>query len=529
MSNVVRSAHYFANKEEFIAAGGAPSYGIGPVFIGGEQRWCNGKGLSPSVSKSIKPVLVCIGDSINAGQNAIDTSFVASGSGNVGVISSFDLGVVPKSTIYLSGFAQNEWNGMKTVETWDGAQTITFKNEKTLSASPSSASGMSPNALADDLPNLRGFLHNFNNSIGKPFKIYNRAVSGTTSDFTLAKFVIDVLSLNPSVIYDNVGMNDVNSGTVTEAGTIANITAMATLANSLGIQYWRAEITPINETGSAYTLAKKQQILRINQKLKLLAAQLPNFILIPANAALTDKTTGNAVAAYFDDPTGIHPNSGGMNQIYKLLLATFSNIYPAINRLVTDGLSVYNYDNTSRQAVRNPLCNGSASAVGTGTTGTMPTNFGVFWLNRAGTGVAAVSTVARSDGYGFDVQAVLSGASNDNDMLAIRPTVDLSAFSNGDIVQMSFSLSRSGVSLLRAVGISLFHSSTWMTVMNTNGDPGTNFFGLNDDVTNLPIISEPFVWGAWSSVINCLQILAITRANAVGAIKVGRISLEKIG
>jgi lysophospholipase L1-like esterase len=499
----------------------------------GDLLWDSGSNISNTSSWSgeflNKPVLVVIGDSINAGQNYIDSAVTLSGSGNIGTIGTFGGNTVPGQTIFISGVAQEEWNGEKIVATYDSAtSTITFINSMTLTASPTAKAGMAINVLVDNFTNQRAFLHNFNAAIGNYYDIRNRAVSGTTSAETLANFSEHVLSLNPAVIYDNCGINDVNSGTVAEADTIANITAMADLAASNGIKYWRAEITPILETGSSYSLAKKKQILRINQAIRRLADIYPNFVLIPANAALTNKSTGNGVTSYWSDATGIHPNSNGMHQIYKLLLATFSSQYPVASPLITDGNLSYNYDNASKQAVRNPLMLGTQAASGTGVSGNIPTNCSAGWDTRAGTGTVTFSVANRSDGYGQNIVALIGGTTNDNDRIFIRPTIDKAAFVNGDIVRFSMSCKRTGAANLRAVQIGLFNSSTYWNANNQGADPGSGFDAITDDV-ELTLVSKPILWGDWQTLMNALNIWVVFKAGATGTFEFGRVSLEKVG
>ncbi len=483
-------------------------------------------------SKIVKPVLVDIGDSINAGQNAIlSTGFTASGSGNIGTFSGLGSTFLVGETIFVSGYANEEWNGEKTIKSssWNGSSsTVTFESSTMLTASPSVAPDMVVNILIDARTNDRCFIHHVNYDLGCPFTVKNRAISGTMTPFTLSRLVSDVFSASPAVVYDDSGINDVLGGTIPEATTIANIRSIATQVTAFGAEYWRAEITPINDTGSLYTLLRKKSINRINQALRQMAETIPGFYLIPANALMTNKSTGVAISSYWTDATGVHPIAQAMNQIRKLITSLMSSRWSVPSKLVTDGLTSYNTDSNSKVAVRNPLMLGSQVTGNTGTSGNVPLNCNVSWDVRAGSGVVACSVVPRSDGYGNNLQMVLSGATADGDRLRVEPVIDKAAFINGDVVRMSMSVTRTGVSGLRGIPMMLF-TGAWVDYVTTGGDPGNNFGSYTDD-GETPIYSVDFIWNtAALAAANSLVIWILFSAAAAGTFAIGRVNLEKVG
>ena len=96
----------------------------------------------------------------------------------------------------------------------------------------------------------------------------DKGISGQNTTQMLARFDKDVVALAPQAVVIMAGTNDLAQG-VTKEGIVANIAAMAEMADAAGIKVVLCTVTPCNSNYSALTPKNKgPHIIELNQMLK---------------------------------------------------------------------------------------------------------------------------------------------------------------------------------------------------------------------------------------------------------------------
>lgn len=144
--------------------------------------------------------------------------------------------------------------------------------------------------------------------------VYNRGISGDTSNRLLERFEKNVLNLKPSNIVLLIGTNDFNSGlTINE--TVSNIDKMLSLISEKcsGANVILQAVYPINEKMRKTDIGKNKKIKILNEKLKVLAKK-HGALYLDLTDVLSDEN-GNLKERYTYD--GLHPTVFGYEVVVK--------------------------------------------------------------------------------------------------------------------------------------------------------------------------------------------------------------------
>jgi len=206
------------------------------------------------------------------------------------------------ATVSSSGLVQGKSAGSTTITatTTDGGKTATC--EVTVTAS----NGKSVVFMGNSITQFWSTQHpEFFD--GKPY--LNRGISGQTTSQMLSRFNNDVVKPKPTVVVIEGGTNDIaeNGGPITLEKIAENISSMAQLAKTNGIQVvlssvlpaysfsWRPEIDPI------------EKIIALNELIKSYA-EANGMIYADFYSALVSEDKG-MIAQYTLD--GVHPSKAG--------------------------------------------------------------------------------------------------------------------------------------------------------------------------------------------------------------------------
>ena len=156
---------------------------------------------------------------------------------------------------------------------------------------------------------------------------FNKGVGGQSSTQILLRFQHDILSLRPSVVVLNTGINDIgeNDGFYKEWFTLSNIQSMIDICNSNNIQIVLTSVLPateikINRFKSIDGVHDK--IKSLNKGISKLAAE-NNLIYVNYYDLLVDNQGSFNEKYTFD---GVHPNKAGYTKKKKKILPVLKNI-----------------------------------------------------------------------------------------------------------------------------------------------------------------------------------------------------------
>jgi lysophospholipase L1-like esterase len=159
----------------------------------------------------------------------------------------------------------------------------------------------------------------------------NRAIAGQTSSQILARFIPDVIALNPKLVVILAGTNDIASGVAVNQ-IQDNLTAMGELAKAHGIKVIFASLLPVSDyhknTDPRYEMTKSRPpatIQAINRWLQMYCSS-QGFTYMDYYSALVDPAS-QMKTDLSDD--GLNPNSKG----YRVMSpVTLMSIDGALNR-----------------------------------------------------------------------------------------------------------------------------------------------------------------------------------------------------
>lgn len=140
-----------------------------------------------------------------------------------------------------------------------------------------------------------------------------RGISGQTTPQMVLRMASDVIALKPTLVHILAGTNDIagNTGPMTLDMTMANVRAMAALAQYAGIAVILGSVPPAVQFGWRPEVRPAEKIRELNKFLKAYAGER-GFGWIDYHAALDDGAGGLAPAHSKD---GVHPNPAG----YKIM------------------------------------------------------------------------------------------------------------------------------------------------------------------------------------------------------------------
>lgn len=147
--------------------------------------------------------------------------------------------------------------------------------------------------------------------------VYNRGISGDTSDKLLERFDCNVLNIHPSNIVLLIGTNDFAYG-LTMDDTVHNITAILELIfeKCSDTNVILQAVYPINERTSKQGRRTNKAIYQLNRRLKNLAEQY-NVTYIDLTESLSDNS-GQLKDAFTYD--GLHPTVFGFKVVAEKII-----------------------------------------------------------------------------------------------------------------------------------------------------------------------------------------------------------------
>lgn len=236
---------------------------------------------------------------------------------------------------------------------------------------------------------------------------HNLAVSGSTSADALSRVpLVAALIPKPTHCALLTGTNDIGAS-VPVLTIYNNIVATWQALRAVGIE--PIAIADLPRSVASWSVNSSRQSMYLNYLLRE-AARSMKVSFVDATEDIADSTNANGdpKAGYTYD--GIHPATPSAYKLGARIAALFSDA--AAIRRPGSRVDVYN-------AANNPLGNGTAFGLMTGTTGTKTSNGGAVsgnvadgWNVRSltGTGPAVCSKVARTDAAGEWQQVVMNGA-----------------------------------------------------------------------------------------------------------------------
>lgn len=147
--------------------------------------------------------------------------------------------------------------------------------------------------------------------------VYNRGISGDTSDRLLERFESNVLALQPSNIVLLIGTNDYNYGLPMQ-DTVDNIEKILAMISEKcsGANVILQAVYPVNGKLSKYNKKKNVKIRELNKKLKPLTERYA-AVFLDLTEVLSDKD-GDFKAEYTYD--GLHPNVFGFEKVVEKVI-----------------------------------------------------------------------------------------------------------------------------------------------------------------------------------------------------------------
>ncbi len=156
----------------------------------------------------------------------------------------------------------------------------------------------------------------------------NRAIAGQTSSQMLARFIPDVVALNPKVVVILAGTNDIASGVAVNQ-IEDNLTAMGDLAKARGIKVIFASLLPVSDyhknTDPRYEMTKSRPpatIQAINRWLQMFCSS-QGFTYMDYYSALVDPAS-QMKTDLSDD--GLNPNSKGYRVMSPVTLMAIDGL-----------------------------------------------------------------------------------------------------------------------------------------------------------------------------------------------------------
>lgn len=156
--------------------------------------------------------------------------------------------------------------------------------------------------------------------------VYNRGISGDTSDKMLARLYDNALNINPSHIVMLIGTNDIGKG-------IDNDTIYSNISKSIDLTREKCpnakiilqSVYPVNYSMSTQSRSmvgsrKNSTIDSLNIRLRELSAE-KNITWVDLKSTLSD-ANGNFKEEYTYD--GLHPNAVGFNAVTEVLIPLLS-------------------------------------------------------------------------------------------------------------------------------------------------------------------------------------------------------------
>lgn len=148
--------------------------------------------------------------------------------------------------------------------------------------------------------------------------VYNRGISGDTSDRMLERININCLNILPEVVYILVGTNDI-AKKIDHSTIISNITKSINKCMESGVKkVVVSDLYPVNKAIDAGMVGSRtnKEIQELNGKIKV-AVEVNNAIFSDLTSVLADEDSNFNKEYTYD---GLHPNAKGYAQITKAIM-----------------------------------------------------------------------------------------------------------------------------------------------------------------------------------------------------------------
>lgn len=360
--------------------------------------------------------------------------------------------------------------------------------------------------------------------------IKNFGISGNATTDLLLRMEADLRPYPARFLAINGGVNDnivtaTNPIALTAAQTIANMELI--VSRAIGMGYIVLLHTPGPYAVDAAAAARTAKIARGYRDM---ARRLRGVVLVDIFAAMISPsdTSGAMVAGYSNDAIKLHPNAAGARRIGEF--ACYPAILPLLlqndQRPVSQADTVSNFGADASQVMLNPLLTATGGTVsGAGASGAAPADYTC--RTATGTVTSVWSLVARSDGFGNDINCVVSGAA-DSSGVEFLSSSNHASVADGDVItEATISMSMSGFAAGNITKISLY-------VSFTDGAGGHTYSALQTSTTTIDSADiTDFVFRTLPFTITgtCTDLRIRGRVDfasgAAGTLKFGRLGMNK--
>ena len=288
----------------------------------------------------------------------------------------------------------------------------------------------------------------------------NFAVSGHRTDQQLA-YLQSAINTGAGNLLIWLGVNDFSQN-VTDAVAFENVKAMCKAALAAGMRPWvftEPGATAMNATQTGYRND-------FNQRLREYAESGVGVVLYDLADAMCDNDATSAIAFKTNySADGTHPNANGSYYMGLAFSGLVKDVIPPLPIQAIDGREANGVGTSSK--IYNPMfAVGTAGAVGTGNSGTLPTSFTGL---RTGSANGAFSIAPEPDGYGNQVTINATFAAAD-ETVRVSQGLDFASLTAGDIIE-------GGCEIDIASGPTNLRSAVCMIDVTVDGVQ-TQYFGM---------------------------------------------------
>jgi lysophospholipase L1-like esterase len=281
----------------------------------------------------------------------------------------------------------------------------------------------------------------------------NSGISGNTLALMLARIESDVFAYNPSWVWMNGGINDINAG-ASYATVVSRFEALFAQFNARSIRVVCLTVNPSGALDSGKNLIRSQ----VNQWLRNYGANNPNVIVVDTAPYFEAPDSNLPYTNY--SPDNLHPTAaGGMAMGWA--------VYKALDELTVKRSPLTAGTDPANILGTYAMMGGDVSGAATG------------WTKSSAGTASTYSKVARTDGILGDWQRIVTPSGSASNYGAIYLSTDpTTGFSVGDTIYGAVEVRVSGADLATASS-----PRTWLNLVcvdNALASKGSVAFGYDD-------------------------------------------------
>lgn len=180
---------------------------------------------------------------------------------------------------------------------------------------------------------------------GKPY--INKGISGQTTSQMLSRFDADVIKQNPSIVVFLGGTNDIaqNGGPITVEQIMNNISTMAQMAKTNGIQVVLCSVLPVYQYNWRPDIKPIEQIIALNALIKKYTED-NEMVYCDFYSPLVNEEKG-LKSEYSND--GVHPNLGGYRVMEPIVEAAIQKATTPATSIAISPSTLNMTDNSTSQ------------------------------------------------------------------------------------------------------------------------------------------------------------------------------------